>query len=969
MGETGVENVLAANHAAAFLTNGNTCQKLLEGILPEQVRKKSKILVVHDQPDREGAEEMYSAALAPVAELLLEGQLKVWSAQDVYLREGQLNLETLLFVLEKEERKARSEGFGGFFFLLELTPVLLKQYHSAHFDEFLHSLHSFFASSNRKGLFLYHVKQLDSESVWPAFSAHPVIFFQEQTVENPFFLSSTEKPFEIFLKNLSLVPHFEKKMETLLLENRKLAERFEGQNEQLEQLSGKITQLLGENGTLKSQLEEKEHALAQTQGDHQQDTQTIDELEKKNQLLEEQTRRARESLESLKQNHQNAMQKLQEKMDENQALQKHLEQAHTSLRQSQQQLAQLEETTQVLSRQQVVSREKNIALQNEHKSLQDRLVETQAQAQQKEEGLQQLQNSHRNVLRELARQKEVLQSLREENQQLQQDKHLLSEIRQAHQKNQEELHITEKHLEENRQKNLSLSSELRLLQEQKKKWLEESTRLHLQIQKHEEFQAQQEETFRAQQQQSDALEQQLHDLQHEVSQAKQEREATEKLKASLRESETQALSQEQKIQSLSWKIEHLAAKEQQLQNRIQELEKQNAQLQNLHASDSDTRQILERERDDLLQTLSQKETDHAKFKAMREEQETRTAHLQTQLSTQNLQLENLKNQNHLLQKKIHQVEEQAAQDASEREHVHRKWEEAENKVKGLRGNLEEYKLLLQERERKIEQLEHQEQVYAQKQLDLAHQVNAMEQSQNEVLKEKDSLRQQLREMEQRLQLLHEELIFHRKQVSLFQEQRATWLKRLLQQEKAKRRLEITIHKQNAQFRKNSAFFVSLQADLQHRVQAGEARTLQLQQKLEKSNEEKEKLQREAKNACTKLEEMHARLQQSQTTAQQESERIQQLHEEKNHLQQLVASLDHQISEKNARINQLLSTLQKGNEQGSQEHPAAQPSPEMDPSEIAVLKTLLKEAEQQLSGKERALERAQKELLWLRRQRT
>ncbi len=115
------------------------------------------------------------------------GQLKILTAQDVFVKEGKLTPETIIKFLKKESKKARTEGYTLLRYCLEVSSILQKHYGTDEYEEYLRELHSFLDSDPSLVLFLYNHIQIESSAIFHILRSHPFLYFQNECNPNPFF--------------------------------------------------------------------------------------------------------------------------------------------------------------------------------------------------------------------------------------------------------------------------------------------------------------------------------------------------------------------------------------------------------------------------------------------------------------------------------------------------------------------------------------------------------------------------------------------------------------------------------------------------------------------------------------------------------------------------------------------------------------------------------------------------------------
>lgn len=239
------------NHLAFFYKNKNHQQQLFFPLLKKRMEEGQKIIYISNEETTSWIDQLFGEVNYQLKGSVRENQMKAWTAENVYLREGNLNFESMLKIIEREGKKAISEGFQGFFFCLEVTHILLKLYSLSSFRFFMSQLKEILKNGKTSITFFYDLGIIEAVSLMQVLTAHPFIAVQEEIIRNPYYTAPEENPARIFF--------------SYLLENHEYLEKLKDlENQQLlshQQFQSHITSIKGleqEINSWKRTLSEKE---------------------------------------------------------------------------------------------------------------------------------------------------------------------------------------------------------------------------------------------------------------------------------------------------------------------------------------------------------------------------------------------------------------------------------------------------------------------------------------------------------------------------------------------------------------------------------------------------------------------------------------------------------------------------------------------------------------------------------------
>lgn len=198
MGGTGMAT---EKHLALFYQDREHQKRAMIPFFSECLEQDLKVLYITSDETTRWIDDFFSALTTSSEIQYKDQQIKAWTAESVYLREGNLNFESILRILQREDKRAESEGFNGLSFCLEVTHILLKLYSLSSFKTFMNALNMFLSGNNRI-LFLYQSSIIEAVSLMQILTAHPYIAVQEEFIKNPYYTAPEKNPAHVFFTYL-----------------------------------------------------------------------------------------------------------------------------------------------------------------------------------------------------------------------------------------------------------------------------------------------------------------------------------------------------------------------------------------------------------------------------------------------------------------------------------------------------------------------------------------------------------------------------------------------------------------------------------------------------------------------------------------------------------------------------------------------------------------------------------------------
>jgi len=217
-------------HLALFYQDREHQRRMMMPFFSECLKQDLKVLYITNDETTRWIDGLFSKLTVSLDKHPKDQQIKAWTAESVYLREGTLNFDSIIRILQREEKRAESEGFEGLSFCLEVTHILLKLYSLSSFRTFMNALNVFLAGNHRI-LFLYQSSIIEAVSLMQILTAHPYIAVGDEFIKNPYYTAPEKNPAQVFFTYLMQNHEY---LETIAVNREKIREitlardRFEG---------------------------------------------------------------------------------------------------------------------------------------------------------------------------------------------------------------------------------------------------------------------------------------------------------------------------------------------------------------------------------------------------------------------------------------------------------------------------------------------------------------------------------------------------------------------------------------------------------------------------------------------------------------------------------------------------------------------------------------------------------------------
>jgi len=103
-------------HLALFYQDREHQRRMMMPFFSECLKQDLKVLYITNDETTRWIDGLFSKLTVSLDKHPKDQQIKAWTAESVYLREGTLNFDSIIRILQREEKRAESEGFEGLFF-------------------------------------------------------------------------------------------------------------------------------------------------------------------------------------------------------------------------------------------------------------------------------------------------------------------------------------------------------------------------------------------------------------------------------------------------------------------------------------------------------------------------------------------------------------------------------------------------------------------------------------------------------------------------------------------------------------------------------------------------------------------------------------------------------------------------------------------------------------------------------------
>jgi hypothetical protein len=180
-----IERMQPGDHYCAMYRTDDDHRAVIVDFIRMGIARNEKMFYLVNLTSAEQLRATLGAAEIDVDALLDKGQLRILTAKEAYLRDGQFDPDKMIALLGEEADKAVAEGYAALRATGEMTWALAGEPGSERLVEYESRVNDFFATHKHcYGLCQYDRRRFDSEMLLDVLHTHPNVLFGKEAFDN-----------------------------------------------------------------------------------------------------------------------------------------------------------------------------------------------------------------------------------------------------------------------------------------------------------------------------------------------------------------------------------------------------------------------------------------------------------------------------------------------------------------------------------------------------------------------------------------------------------------------------------------------------------------------------------------------------------------------------------------------------------------------------------------------------------------
>jgi hypothetical protein len=179
-----IERMQPGDHYCGIYRTDDDWRAIIVDFIRAGVARHEKMIYLVNVTSVDQLKSTLAAAGVEVDSLIESGQLRIVTAKEAYLQDGQFDPDRMIALLDEETDKALAEGYTALRATGEMTWALAGEPGSERLVEYESRVNELFAKKKVYGLCQYDRRRFDSEMLLDILHVHPNVLFGKQGFDN-----------------------------------------------------------------------------------------------------------------------------------------------------------------------------------------------------------------------------------------------------------------------------------------------------------------------------------------------------------------------------------------------------------------------------------------------------------------------------------------------------------------------------------------------------------------------------------------------------------------------------------------------------------------------------------------------------------------------------------------------------------------------------------------------------------------